>query len=195
MRAEELRLDELIRFSEGLVDLHGARLAIHDTASLGQFRRDLIHMVGEDDARRILTRKGYFAGQSCAATMERLFQWDSLEEWLKAGMRLSRILGLAIADSISLNLDKATGCYSMEFTLQDSVEVDECLTEFGISDKSGCWGLMGFASGYASYCLGKSVYFVERECCSRGDKDRPKNNFRISFWGGIQLRDAHLFIP
>ena len=67
MKAEELRLDELVTFREGLVDLHGRRLIIHDTAPLGQFRRDLIEMVGWDDARRILTRKGYFWGQADAA--------------------------------------------------------------------------------------------------------------------------------
>src|SRR5690606_31343786 len=88
MKAEELRLDELVRFGEGLVDLHGRRLIIQDTVSFGQFRRDLIEMVGKVDARRIMTRWGYFWGQVDAATMERLFQWDSLDEWLKAALRL-----------------------------------------------------------------------------------------------------------
>jgi hypothetical protein len=50
---------------------------MQDTASLAQFRRDLIEMVGWDDARRILTRKGYFWGQVDAAAMRRLFHWDS----------------------------------------------------------------------------------------------------------------------
>ncbi len=30
MKAEELRLDELVRFGEGLVDLHGRRLFVQD---------------------------------------------------------------------------------------------------------------------------------------------------------------------
>ena len=95
MNAEELRLDELVRFGEGLVDLHGRRLIIHDTATLAQFRRDLIEMIGWDDARRILTRKGYFWGQADAAAMKRIFHWDSVEEWLKAGSKLSKIWGFA----------------------------------------------------------------------------------------------------
>ena len=44
MRAEDLRLEELIQFSEGLVDLHGRRLIILDLHALGQFRRDIIEM-------------------------------------------------------------------------------------------------------------------------------------------------------
>ncbi len=193
MKAEELRLDELVRFGEGLVDLHGRRFLIHDIASLGQFRRDLIEMVGCDDARRILTRKGYFSGQACAATMKQLFQWDSVPEWLKAGMRLFRILGIATTDPVSLGLDAATGCCSMEFACQDSVEVDEYLAEFGTSDKPCCWGLMGFASGYASYCLGKSVYFVEQECRAKGDKRCLAIGMDIDSWGQEIAKDLPYF--
>ena len=74
---------------------------------LGQFRRDLIEMVGWDDARRILTRMGYFWGQADAATMKRLFHWDSVEEWLKAGPRLQRIWGIGTTEPISFGLDAA----------------------------------------------------------------------------------------
>ena len=95
MKAEELRLDELVRFGDGLVDLHGRRLFIQDITSFGQFRRDLIEMVGWEDARRILTRWGYFWGQVDAATMQRLFQWDNLTEWLKAALRIHRLMGIA----------------------------------------------------------------------------------------------------
>ncbi|NQT17954.1 MAG: XylR N-terminal domain-containing protein, partial [Planctomycetes bacterium] len=66
MRAEDLRLEELIQFSEGLVDLHGRRLIILDLHALGQFRRDIIEMVGLEQARRIFTRLGYFWGQADA---------------------------------------------------------------------------------------------------------------------------------
>ena len=88
MKAEELRLDELVRFGDGLVDLHGRRLLILDIASFGQFCRDLIEMVGQDDARRIMTRWGYFWGNIGAATMQRLFQWDNLSEWIRAAFQL-----------------------------------------------------------------------------------------------------------
>ncbi len=107
MKAEELRLDELVRFGEGLVDLHGRRLILHDTHAVGQFRRDLIEMVGWDDARRILTRSGYFWGQDDAAAMKRLFHWDSVEEWLKAGPRLREIWGMGIIEATSFRIGRA----------------------------------------------------------------------------------------
>ena len=164
MNAEELRLEELVRFGDGLVDLHGRRLIIQDTSTLGQFRRDLIEMVGWDHARRILTRKGYFWGQTDAAGMQRLFHWEGIEAWLRAGVKLQRIWGVAAIELSSLDVDEAAGTLAMEFTCKDSREADEFLAELGTADMPCCWALMGYASGYATYCLGKSVYFVEREC-------------------------------
>ena len=109
MKAEELRLDELVRFGEGLVDLHGRRLLIQDITSFAQFCRDLIEMVGREDARRIMTRWGYFWGQVDAATMQRLFQWDNLTEWLKAALRLHRLMGAGTPTVVSYRVGSGNG--------------------------------------------------------------------------------------
>ena len=82
MKASDLNLAELMQFSEGRVAFHGRRLILHDLHALGQFRRDLIEMMGNEQAQRILTRKGYFWGQSDAAALQQLFEWDNAEEWL-----------------------------------------------------------------------------------------------------------------
>ncbi len=193
MKAEELRLDELVSFRDGLVDLHGRRLIVHDTHAVGQFRRDLIEMVGWDDARRILTRQGYFWGQDDAAAMKRLFHWDSMEEWIKAGPKLRQIWGIGIIEVISLGLKPHSGSCSMEFACGNSVEADEYLAELGTADKPCCWALMGYASGYASYCLGKSVYFVERECRAKGDKRCLAMGKDIDSWGQGIAKDLPYF--
>jgi transcriptional regulator with PAS, ATPase and Fis domain/predicted hydrocarbon binding protein len=193
MKAEELRLDELVRFGEGLVDLHGRRLILHDTHAVGQFRRDLIEMVGWDDARRILTRSGYFWGQDDAAAMKRLFHWDSVEEWLKAGPKLRQIWGMGIIEPTILRLDEQSGSFSMEFACQNSIEVDQYVAELGTADKPCCWVLMGYASGYASYCLGKSVYFVEQECRAKGDKRCLAMGMDIDSWGEAIVKDLPYF--
>ena len=160
---------------------------------LGQFRRDLIEMVGWDDARRILTRKGYFWGQDDAAAMKRLFHWDSVEEWIKAGPKLRQIWGIGIIEVISLGLKPHSGSCSMEFACGNSVEADEYLAELGTADKPCCWALMGYASGYASYCLGKSVYFVERECRAKGDKRCLAMGKDIDSWGQGIAKDLPYF--
>jgi DNA-binding NtrC family response regulator/predicted hydrocarbon binding protein len=193
MKAEELRLDELVRFGEGLVDLHGRRLIIQDTISFGQFCRDLIEMVGREDARRILTRWGYFWGQVDAATMQRLFQWDSLTECLKAALRLHQLLGAGTSTVISHALDPEAGRFSTQISCHDSVEADNSQAQFGVSDKPCCWALMGYFSGYATYCLGKSVYFVERECRGKGDQRCLVVGMDVDSWGPEIAEDLPYF--
>ena len=72
MKADDLRLDELVHFATGMVDIKGRRLVLHDLHAMGQFRRDIIEMVGSEQARRIFTRFGYFWGQADAASMKRM---------------------------------------------------------------------------------------------------------------------------
>jgi len=169
VKAENLTLEELIRFSEGLVDLHGRRLVIQDLRSLAQFRRDLIEMVGEEQTRRILTRQGFFWGQADAAAMTRIFEWENVLEWLRAGPVLYTLQGMAKAEWNVLDLDEASGRLRIECTCHDCSEADEHIAELGTADQPSCWVLVGYASGYASYCLGKSVYFVEEQCRACGD--------------------------
>lgn len=164
MKATDLNLAELMQFREGRVAFHGRRLILHDLHALGQFRRDLIEMVGGEHAQRILTRKGFFWGQSDAAAMRQLFQWDSPQEWLKAGQMLSRIAGLCEGELRIRHLDLEVGTVDLEVVWRNSSEVEQHLNEFGRSAYPVCWVLVGYASGYASYCLGRSVYFVETHC-------------------------------
>ena len=193
MKAEELRLDELVRFGEGLVDLHGRRYFIQDTISFGQFRRDVIGMIGQEDARRIMTRWGYFWGQVDAAGMQRLFQWDNLTEWLKAALQLHRIMGAGTSTVLSHELDQETSRFSTEISSPDSVEAEISQAEFGASDKPCCWALMGYLSGYATYCLGRSVYFVERECRGKGDDRCLAVGMDVDSWGQEIAEDLPYF--
>jgi hypothetical protein len=62
MRADDLRLEELVTFREGALDLHGRRLVLHDVHAFAQFRKDLFEMVGPEQTRPIhegLRERGY----------------------------------------------------------------------------------------------------------------------------------------
>ncbi|MGO9114735.1 MAG: sigma 54-interacting transcriptional regulator [Thermoguttaceae bacterium] len=183
MKSDNLRLEEVVRFSKGVMDLHGRRLVIHDLHALGQFRRDIIDMMGREQARRIFTRMGYFWGQADSAAMKRLFQWESTVEWLKAGSVLQGLQGIGAVEARILEIDETTGRLCMEVTWHDSAEADEYLNEMGVSDDVCCWVLVGYASGYASYCLGKSIYFVERECRGKDDETCIAIGKDVDSWG------------
>lgn len=169
MKAKDLRLEELINFSDGLISLQGRRLILHDTYAMEQFHGDLISMIGPEPARRMLTRFGYFWGQADAAAMKRIFDWDNLKEWLMALPHLHSIQGIAKTVVNSISFD-SNGWLQMEVTWDATAESERHLSEVGISPNSGCRILEGYASGYVSFCLDRPVYFAETTCRARGDR-------------------------
>jgi two-component system, NtrC family, response regulator HydG len=183
MKAQDLMIEELVEFRRGLVDLHGRRLIIHDVHAMAQFRRDLVEMVGRDQARRVFTRFGYFWGQTDAAAMKRIFDWESTAEWLMAGAVLHMLQGAGEIEAHLLAFDEPAGRVQMEFVWENSAESEEHIAELGMGKEPSCWILTGYASGYASYCLGKSVYFVEEKCRVKGDPHCSAIGKDVESWG------------
>ena len=170
MKAEDLKLEELIDISEGRLDLHGRRLVIHSINAFAQLRRDLMEMLGPEQTRRVFTRFGYFWGNADAAAMARIFKWDNLTEWLKAGPRMHALQGVTKVVTESLRFDEGAGTFRMEVVWHDSGEAEEHVVEFGKSEVPVCWMLAGYASGYASFCLRKDVFFIEDKCRAKGNR-------------------------
>jgi len=183
MKAKDLKLEEIVRFSKGLVSLHGRRLIIHDMYAIAQLRRELVEMVGSEQARRIFTRFGYFWGQTDAAAMKRIFQWDSITEWLKAGPELHMLQGVTKVDLKRFELDEVAEHLLIEVLWHNSVEAEEHLAELGKAKEPSCWIMVGYASGYASFCLDKSVYFIEQKCKVKGDNFCSAIGKDIDSWG------------
>jgi len=169
MKADDIRLSELVDFADGQFNLYGRRLVLHSIDAFAQLRKDLVHIVGPDHARHLLTRFGYFWGNADAAAMKRVFTWDSLTELIKAGPRMHTLQGVVRTAVKSLYLDESTGRFEMNVIWRDSGEVEEHHAALGKSNAPSCWMLVGYASGYASFCMGKDIYFVETKCRSQGD--------------------------
>lgn len=182
MRAADIQLEELIEFSQGRVSLHGRRLVLHDVHAFAQFRRDIVEMVGLDQARRILTRFGYFMGQADAAAMKRVFQWDSLEELLKVGPRLHTLQG--IARDVIKSVKIGDSSFHMEVVWHESAESEEHIDQLGKTDYPACWMMVGYASGYASFCLERPIYFIEQKCKTKGDRVCSAVGKNKEAWGG-----------
>ncbi len=168
MKAADLKLEEIVKFSEGLLSLQGRRLIIHDLHAFGQFRKDLVDMVGLDYARKVLTRFGYFWGQADAAAMKRIFKWEDRTEWLKAGAVLQTLQGVAKTQMRIHVLDEMEKKCRLEYLWHDSGEAEEHVSQFGQTDYPVCWIFSGYASGYSSFCLGFKVYFIEKKCRASG---------------------------
>jgi len=191
MRADELRLAELVDFREGALNLHGRRLLLHSLHALAQFRRDLIETLGPVAARRLLTRLGYFWGHADAAAMTRIFAWENTEEWLRAGLRMLALQGAARPVLQALHFDEApTGSFLMEVAWHDSGEAEQHLIELGRAAEPACWMVAGYASGYASFCLNRDIYFIEQSCVACGHLSCAATGKDRGSWGG-EL-DSHL---
>ena len=170
MKSEDLTLEEIIEFSDGWLGLKGRRLVLMDVRALSQLRKDLNDTVGKVRTRRILTRFGYLWGQADAAAMHRIFNWDSKEEWIRAGVRIQEIQGISKTMIKDLKLDDDSKKFEMDIVWQNSFEADQNLVEFGIVKYPICWKLVGYMSGYCSFCIGREVYFIEQKCRGRGDR-------------------------
>lgn len=169
MKAADLKLEELVDFAEGRLSLKERRLVLHNIHAFAQLRKDLFDMVGQDHARRILTRFGYYWGQADAAAMRRVFEWDSLVELIKAGPRLHTLQGVNRTIIRKLEVDEKGGPFLMDLVWHDSGEAEEHVLELGKATYPVCWMLVGYISGYCSLCLGRNVYFIETHCEAKGD--------------------------
>ena len=183
MKAKDLKLEEIIDFSQGKIHLHERRLVMHSIHAFAQLRKDLMEKIGLERTRRTFTRFGYYWGQADAAAMKRIFKWDNLEEWIKAGPRMHTIQGVTNSAVKSLKIDEQTGCFQMDLVWRDSGEVDEHLLAFGKSENPTCWMLVGYASGYATFCLGHDIYFIEQKCRAKGDRVCTATGKDVESWG------------
>jgi DNA-binding NtrC family response regulator len=192
MRAADLRLDELVTFEEGAIRLQGRRLVLHSIDAFAQYRRDLLDMLGPDQTRRVLTRFGTFSGQADAAAVRRIYPSIDPEEWLKAGPRFHSLLGVTRAVIKSFRLDPS-GRFSMEVTWHASGEAEEHLARVGVANAPACYMLVGYASGYASYCLDRQVFFVETRCRAAGSRICTAVGKDAESWGDEHAGDFEYF--
>ncbi|MBU0984068.1 MAG: sigma 54-interacting transcriptional regulator [candidate division Zixibacteria bacterium] len=183
VKAADLEIGELVEVRDGNLNLHGRRLVIHSIHAFEQFRRDIVTMLGCEEARRLITRFGFFWGQADAAAMRRVFEWTDLSELLEAGFRLQSIEGAAKASLKSLELDEIERTLHLECEWRDSVSTETKASEQPSGERPECWELVGYASGYASLCMDKSVYFVEQQCERSGDLCCRAIGKDVDSWG------------
>lgn len=183
MKAEDLSLDEIIDYQDGNLNLYGRRLTIHSMHAFAKFRKDIIDMIGWEHTRKLFTRFGFFWGQADAAGMKRIFNWNSVTELIKAGGRLHALQGVTPVSFDEFEYNPDTGRLLIRVTWSDSIEAEEHLTEIGWSREPICWKLVGYASGYASFCINKPVYFIEDNCRAKGDKVCTAIGKDIDSWG------------
>ncbi len=152
----------------GTIRLNKERLILQRANHASRLREQLVERYGRDEAFVILTRLGFVAGMEDADFVRR--SWPGLDpgDVFTAGTRLHMLCGCVRLRTVHNDFDLRKGRFSGEFIWQGSVEAVEYRRNHGPSDEAVCWSQVGYASGYATRCLGKLIVYKEVECLGCG---------------------------
>src|SRR6476619_4378653 len=96
MRAAELDHKELLELDPegGVIRFAGQRALLLDAVAMGLLRKYLVESFGLTAARTVLTQFGFASGGRMAEAMGAEFNWDSADDWRRAGTRIHALEGL-----------------------------------------------------------------------------------------------------
>lgn len=166
-------IDDLVsrlRFipKEGRIWLDTQRVMLVNLSTFGSLRGELIDTVGMSKARGVLTRMGYSAGCRDAELARKLRPQSSLTDSFLVGPQLRALKGGGHMEAVTIDVDAANGKFFAEFITKESFEVDSYVSSYGIAGDPVCWMQTGYASGFTSTFLGRSILFREVECRAMG---------------------------
>lgn len=187
-------LAETVTFApqDGFIWLCGQRMMLLQGSAFGVMRRELIKSMGKDKARGLLTRLGWQAGARDAAQVAEQWPEGDHAALYSAGPRLHMLEGMVNVEAVRFEIDNSIGHFYSEFLWHNSLEADEHLAAYGLSDEAVCWMSIGYASGYASSLSGRLIVFRELECCGCGQAacrivGKPANQ-----WDDVSAELAYL---
>jgi len=185
MKPEDLVLADVLSFEpgQGIIRLHEQRVVILSGTAMGLLRKELIDTLGTDTARRLLLRFGYADGYHDAVNLRDRSSWANPLDGLRAGAALHTLEGIARVVVVSVDYDAASGRFDSEVEWHDSYVAEQHVQHYGKSEGPACWSLAGYASGYASACLGSEVYFQETACLSQGEGHCSVTGKDAARWG------------
>jgi hypothetical protein len=166
-------LRELLRqlvFSpgSGTIRLNKERLILQRASQTSFLRDQLLERYGRDEAFVTLTRLGFCSGAEDADFVRK--SWPGLDpgDVFTAGTRLHMLCGCVRLKTVHNDFDLRKGKFSGEFLWYGSAEATEYRQRHGPSAETMCWSQVGYASGYATRCLGRLIVYKELECLGMG---------------------------
>jgi hypothetical protein len=150
--------------SSGSIRLNKERLILQRASQTSHLRDQLVERYGRDDAFVMLTRLGFCSGAEDADFLRK--SWPGLDpgDVFTAGTRLHMLCGCVRLKTVHNDFDFRKGKFSGEFLWYGSAEAAEYRQRHGASAETVCWSQVGYASGYATRCLGRLIVYKELEC-------------------------------
>ncbi len=190
MRAEDLDHSELLELDQegGVIRFAGQRALLLDAVAMGLLRKYLVENFGFTAARAVLTQFGFAHGWRMAEAMHSEFQWETEDEWQKAGARIHALEGLFRVEPGNKDPLSKEG-----MMLVASYEAEQHLLHFGRVDEPMCWTICGLTSGYISRSVGKEIYVLEDLCMGKGDAACHLLGRTREEWGDERAEELRFF--
>ncbi|MDB5961950.1 MAG: sigma-54-dependent Fis family transcriptional regulator [Massilia sp.] len=176
--------------TDGRIWLDDSRMILLRTEAFGALRQELIESLGVESARGLLTRMGYLAGSKDASLARRVRPDAAQVDAFMVGPQMHALEGVVRVEMVSLDMDSATGQFYCEVRWIDSSEDESHMAIYGVGSEPACWMQVGYASGYSSEFMGKSILFREVECSSAGSKNCRVIGKPVEEWDDPEL-DLH----
>ena len=172
--SEDLRARVHFCAETGQIWLHEHRMLLVHAEAQAALRKELIDTLGMERARGLLTRMGYASGVRDAELARTRAEAASDLEAFMTGPQLHTLEGIVRVTPIKLELDRHAGTYYGEFLWEHSWEGQWHRHHYGIHSEPVCWTQIGYACGYTSAFMGRTILYKEVECTGMGH-----NNCRI----------------
>jgi DNA-binding NtrC family response regulator len=182
---KNLHLAELLDFrpDQGIIRLNDQRVVILSAAAMGLLRKELIDTLGLETARRVAIRFGFADGYHDAVNLRERSKWTDPVDGLRAGAVLQTLEGIVRVEVRGVDHDASTGRFEEEVFWHDSYVAEQHVHHYGKASSPVCWSLVGYASGFASACMGKEIYYRETSCVGQGAKHCVAMGRDAESWG------------
>lgn len=167
---ESADLRSLLRFAaeDGHIWLGEHRMLLLHAGAMSELRKELIASVGQQQARRILTRMGFASGMRDAELARKTRRASDPADAFVVGPQLHMLEGCARVEPVRLEFGGPGNGFYGEFLWHNAWEAEAHVQAFGEVDHPVCWMMIGYASGYTSAFMGHFILFKEVECAAMG---------------------------
>ncbi len=152
----------------GQIWLHEHRMLLVHAEAQASLRKELIDTLGRERAQGLLTRMGYASGVRDAELARTRAQNCSDIEAFMTGPQLHTLEGIVRVTPVKLELDRVSGKFYGEFLWENSWEGQWHRHYYGIHSDPVCWTQIGYACGYTSAFMGRTILYKEVECTGAG---------------------------
>ena len=154
---------------DGTIRINGDRVVMQRAAVGVELRRELIRLLGPQEARVFLVRLGFLTGQADARFVRTNWPNVDIGDAFTAGTRLHTFSGVVRVETVYNDFDFRKKRFAGEFLWHDSVEAAE-FRRLQRTTEPVCWTQLGYASGYASEFFDTLIVYKEVECAAQGHR-------------------------